>query len=65
MTTHWLQNCCCDLFVTGLIIFENRLKPDTATIVKQLMEADIRTIMLTGWLKNNKSAPHCVIVFKC
>lgn len=32
----------------GLVVLENRLKPDTAAIVNQLLDADIRTVMVTG-----------------
>ena len=32
----------------GLVVLENRLKSDTTAVIGQLLEADIRTIMVTG-----------------
>lgn len=32
----------------GLIVMENRLKPETTPIIKNLKAANIRTIMVTG-----------------
>ena len=32
----------------GLIVLENRLKPDTKAVLNQLQTADVRTIMVTG-----------------
>jgi len=37
-----------DLTFLGLVVLENRLKPDTTVIINQLSEADVRTIMVTG-----------------
>jgi len=38
----------CDLEFLGLIIMENRLKPQTTPVVKRLKAANIRQIMCTG-----------------
>ena len=32
----------------GLLVMENRLKPETTPIIRQLKEAAIRTVMVTG-----------------
>ncbi|KAH9514185.1 hypothetical protein Btru_030489 [Bulinus truncatus] len=37
-----------DLTFLGLLIMENRLKPQSAPVINELNEADIRTIMVTG-----------------
>lgn len=37
-----------DLTLIGLIVMENRLKPDTTPCIKALNEAQIRVIMVTG-----------------
>lgn len=37
-----------DLNLIGLIILENRLKPETTPVIQMLNEAKIRTIMVTG-----------------
>ena len=38
----------CDLSFLGLLIMQNALKPETTPIIKQLLAADIRTVMVTG-----------------
>lgn len=38
----------CDLNFLGFVILENRLKPDTLSIINNLMAANIRTVMVTG-----------------
>lgn len=38
----------CDLTFLGFVILENRLKPDTLSIINNLMAAKIRTVMVTG-----------------
>lgn len=38
----------CNLTFLGLLIMENRLKPETTPIIRKLKKADIRTIMVTG-----------------
>ena len=38
----------CDLTFLGLLVMENRLKPETSPVIHQLSEANIRTIMVTG-----------------
>ena len=40
----------CDLTFLGLLVMENRLKPETTPVIQQLSEANIRTIMVTGRL---------------
>ena len=37
-----------DLTFVGLIVFENKLKPETTPIIHELQDADIRTVMVTG-----------------
>ncbi|KAJ1548265.1 hypothetical protein HK405_003856, partial [Cladochytrium tenue] len=37
-----------DLIFLGFLVFENKLKPETAPVVKQLHEANIRQVMCTG-----------------
>ncbi len=37
-----------DLTFLGLLVMENRLKPETTPIIRQLKEAAIRTVMVTG-----------------
>ncbi|XP_063772509.1 probable cation-transporting ATPase 13A4 isoform X1 [Pseudophryne corroboree] len=38
----------CDLIFLGLLILENRLKPETSAVLQELSEANIRTVMVTG-----------------
>jgi cation-transporting ATPase 13A3/4/5 len=38
----------CDLELLGLVMLENRLKPQTVGVIHQLKKAHIRTIMVTG-----------------
>lgn len=38
----------CDLELQGFVILENRLKTDTTSVITSLIEANIRTIMVTG-----------------
>ncbi|KAM5163812.1 putative cation-transporting ATPase 13A4 [Mantella aurantiaca] len=38
----------CDMEFLGLLILENRLKPETKPILEELNEANIRTVMITG-----------------
>ena len=45
--------CCRDqvennLTFLGLLVMENRLKPETTPIIRQLKQAAIRTVMVTG-----------------
>lgn len=37
-----------DLVFVGLIILENRLKAQTASVVKELRDANVKTVMITG-----------------
>ena len=37
-----------DLTFGGLIAMENTLKPETAPVIDTLMNANIRTVMITG-----------------
>lgn len=37
-----------DLEFLGLIILENRLKSPTIKVIKELREANVRAIMITG-----------------
>ena len=38
----------CDLTLLGLLIMQNKLKPETAPIIGILHSANIRTVMVTG-----------------
>ena len=38
----------CDLTFVGLLVMQNKLKPETTPIITTLQEADIRTVMVTG-----------------
>lgn len=38
----------CDLTFCGLIVFENKLKPETPPTLQVLQSAYIRTVMVTG-----------------
>ena len=37
-----------DLIFLGLLIMENRLKPQSSAVIRQLKNANIRTVMVTG-----------------
>ncbi|GAV04816.1 hypothetical protein RvY_15037 [Ramazzottius varieornatus] len=37
-----------NLTFVGLVVFENRIKPDSPSVIEELTKADIRTVMLTG-----------------
>lgn len=37
-----------DLDFVGFIIFENKLKPTTAGVIKELLDSNIGTVMVTG-----------------
>ena len=37
-----------DLIFLGLVVLENKLKPETQDVIKTLNECKIRTIMATG-----------------
>ena len=45
MTTSEVEN---DLEFLGLIVLENRIKKETKPVIKQLQNAKLRTIMVTG-----------------
>jgi len=37
-----------DLEFIGLIVFENKLKPETTPVIRELHDANIRSVMVTG-----------------
>lgn len=37
-----------DLEFAGFIIFENKLKPTTSAVIKELLDSNIGTVMVTG-----------------
>ena len=37
-----------DLVFLGLMVFENRLKPQTTPVIRTLRKANIRNVMVTG-----------------
>ena len=37
----------------GLLVFENRLKPESRPVLQELYNADVRTVMVTGgWMQD-------------
>ena len=38
----------CDLIFLGLLVLQNRLKPESASTIASMHHADIRTVMVTG-----------------
>ena len=38
----------CDLKFCGLLVMENKLKPQTLPVIHELQQASIRTVMITG-----------------
>jgi len=42
-----------DLTFLGLLIFQNKLKPQSKPVIRTLLAADIRCVMITGqeWLR--------------
>ncbi|XP_067658890.1 polyamine-transporting ATPase 13A3-like isoform X3 [Haliotis asinina] len=38
----------CDLTFLGLLVMQNQLKPETTPVIRTLLEAKIRTVMVTG-----------------
>ncbi len=38
----------CDLQFCGLLVLENKLKPQTTPVIRELQQANIRTVMITG-----------------
>ena len=37
-----------ELTLLGLLVFENRLKPESRDVLRELYNADVRTVMVTG-----------------
>jgi len=37
-----------ELELIGLIVFENKLKPETTPVIRELHDANIHTVMVTG-----------------
>lgn len=38
----------CELDFVGLIVLENRLKLETTSVIRELKDADIKVVMITG-----------------
>ena len=38
----------CDMILVGLVVMQNRLKPQTTPVMATLGRAGIRTVMITG-----------------
>lgn len=38
----------CELDFVGLIILENRLKPQTTSVIRELRDANVKVVMITG-----------------
>jgi len=45
---HGREHLECDMIFLGLLVLENRLKPETLPVIRTLKDAHIRTIMVTG-----------------
>jgi cation-transporting ATPase 13A3/4/5 len=43
----------CHLTFAGLIIFENKLKPQTTSVIDNLQQANMKLVMLTGGYKTS------------
>jgi len=52
-----------DLDFLGLIVLENRLKPETFPCIQALNDANIRVIMVTGKLSNICVFTVCLMVY--
>lgn len=52
-----------DLDLLGLIVMENRLKPDTTPCIKKLNDAQIRVIMVTGEIFLSKCNTTSVVIY--
>ena len=37
------------LTLLGLLVLQNRLKPETTPVIRELWQAAVRTVMVTGW----------------
>ena len=48
----------CDVQFLGLLVLQNRLKPETAPVIQELQEANIRTVMATGVTVPYWTQPH-------
>lgn len=46
-----------ELTFLGLIVLKNNLKPNTTSVLQELRDADIRSVMITG--KEDKISGHC------
>ena len=44
----------CDLTFLGLMVMQNKLKPETAPVIDILHSAKIRTVMITGMQSTDK-----------
>ena len=48
----------CDLTLLGLLIMQNKLKPETAPVIAMLHSANIRTVMITGTYVTNHNCSY-------
>ena len=58
------------LSLLGLLVLQNALKPETAPVIRELWQAALRTVMVTGWRlvppRRDEQRQHvCVCVFMC
>ena len=58
------------LSLLGLLVLQNTLKPETAPVIRELWQAALRTVMVTGWRlvlpRLASQWPHvCVCVCVC
>ena len=44
----------------GLLVLENRLKPETLPVIRTLKDADVRTIMVTGQITLMETRPKTI-----
>lgn len=52
------QDAECDLTFIGLVIFENKLKPETIPVIDELRKARMEIMMLTGTQSELKGVGH-------
>ena len=48
-----------NLTFLGLLVMENKLKPETSPIIDVLNSANVKTVMVTGKIVN-KESPACI-----
>ncbi|XP_069776141.1 polyamine-transporting ATPase 13A3-like isoform X3 [Narcine bancroftii] len=54
-----------NMIFTGLVILENRLKKDTSSVFRQLLQAEIRLVMITDLQHGNRPMSPCHPIDLC